>query len=233
MPGPLIQAPKGPLLPGDPLKFAPIGLVRPMVWWVALHERGPFGIPDSFRRLTPRVSGLRPASEAFCSSFPSVEGWTAKPDGVVLLLVAPAKHRVVCGSVYGVLWRRNPSEWSSFRRDPAKRAVLTLGDSPARCAYAPAAPIAVDSLLHAIPKQGTLAGHHLPASSQFRRRATCTSAKTRIRHNAKFCVLTRSRQDQTSPPPPPEAHITRNSSHKHEFDIISLLGRRLRRGEQQ
>jgi len=51
--------------------------------------------PDSFRRLAPRVSGLRPALDALCCSFPSVEGWTAKPDGVVLLLVAPAKHGVV------------------------------------------------------------------------------------------------------------------------------------------
>ncbi len=137
---------------------------------------------------------------------------------------------MVCGSVCGVFWRLNWWRWSSFRRDPAKRAVLTLGDSPARCTYAPAAPIAVDTLLHAIPKQGTLAGHHLPASSQSRRRTTCTSAKTGIGHNAEFCVLTTSRQGQASPTPPPAAYITRNSSHKPEFHIRTKLCTRLRRG---
>ena len=55
-----------------------------------IEASGPFGIPDNFRRLAPRVSGF--ALDEFCSSFPSVEGWTAKPDGVVLLLVAPAKR---------------------------------------------------------------------------------------------------------------------------------------------
>jgi len=56
MPGPWIQAPKGALLPGGQLVFGSIGLPRPMVCWVALHERGPFGIPDNFWRLAPRVS---------------------------------------------------------------------------------------------------------------------------------------------------------------------------------
>ena len=61
-----------------------------------IEASGPFGIPDNFRRLAPRVSGF--ALDEFCSSFPSMEGWTAEPDGVVLSLVAPAKHGVVCGS---------------------------------------------------------------------------------------------------------------------------------------
>jgi len=122
-------------------------------------------------------------------------------------------------------WRQNRWRWSSFHRDPAKRAVLTLGDSPARCFFAPVAPTVVDAFLHGIPKQDSLAARHLPASSQAHRRVTRTSAKTGIGHNAKFCVLTRSRHGHPSLPAPPEAHIMRNSSHKHQFDIISRLGR--------
>jgi len=125
----------------------------------------------------------------------------------------------------GVFWRQNARGRSSFHGDPAKRAVLTLGDSPARCVHAPVAPTVVDAFLHVLPAQGTLAAHRLPASSQAHRRSTCASAQTGIAHNAKFCVLTTSRQGQTNPPPPPEAHIIRNSSHKPEFHIISVLGR--------
>ena len=160
---------------------------------VALHERGPFGIPANFRRLAPRVS-RRP--------------WGAGGEAGV-----------------GVFWRQNARGGSSFHGYPAKRTVLNFGDSPARCVHAPVASTVAGVVTQMMPTRDTLVAHHLPPSSQVHRRATCTSAKTGIRHNAEFCVLTRSRQGQASPPPPPEPHITRNSSHKHEFGIIRLLGR--------
>jgi len=117
-----------------------------------------------------------------------------------------------------------PGRGSSFRSDPAKRAVLTLGNSPAWCVYVPAASTVVSAFMP-MPTRDALVGRHLSASSQAHRRGTRASAKTGIGHNAKFCVLTTSRQGQASLPPHPDAHITRNSSHKHEFDIISVLGR--------
>jgi len=131
---------------------------------------------------------------------------------------------VVCALDHGVFWRQNARGRSSFHRYPAKRAVLTLGDSPARCVHVPVAPTVVSAFMH-MPASDTHTGHSLPASSQAHRRGTRASAQTGIQHNAQFCVLTTSRQGQASPPPPPAAYITRNSSHKPEFHIRTKLGR--------
>jgi len=98
MPGPWIQAPRGLALSDRPLVFASNATAVALAGGRSCeYARRPW-TPDTFWRLTPQVSGLRPALDVFCGSFPSMEGWTAKPDGVVLLLVAPAKHGVVCGS---------------------------------------------------------------------------------------------------------------------------------------
>ena len=68
--------------------------------------------------------------------------------------------------------RQNWWRWSSFHRDPVKRAVLTLGDSPAR-----------HPLELAAPRAARVAGTAplvLPATS---------SAFATIAHNANGCVL--------------------------------------------
>gem|GEM_PF-5181821 len=96
MPGPWIQAPRGLALSDRPRVFSPNAPAGTLdAGRSCEYARRPW-TPATFRRLTPRVSGLRPALDVFCGSFPSMEGWTAKPDGVVLVLVAPAKHGVVC-----------------------------------------------------------------------------------------------------------------------------------------
>jgi len=123
-------------------------------------------------------------------------------------------------------WRQNWWGWSSFHRDPAKRAVLTLGDSPARCAFVPAAStVACVFVQDTMPTQQSFAGPHLPVTCPVHPRIIRATAKTGIRHNTKFYVLSRRRQAQPGLPPHPDAHITRNSSHKHEFHIISVLAR--------
>lgn len=115
MPGPLIQAPKGALLPGDPLVFGSIGLPRPMADWVALHERAPFGIPDSFRApISARsVSGAMQLAEL--SNRRGSAG--AMPCGRKILRP--------CGI----------GRWSSFHGCPAKRAVLMIVASVRRWAF--------------------------------------------------------------------------------------------------
>ena len=141
-------------------------------------------------------------------------------------LTHPLRMLARRGDCRCAFWRQNARRGSSFHEYPAKRVVLTLGDSPAWLAYAPVAPTVVGAFAHMTPTRGI----H-PVQSHAHRRTTRTSAKTRIRHNAEFCVLTRRRQAQPSLPPYPDAHITRNSPHKHEFGIISLLGRRSARKE--
>jgi len=67
-------------------------------------------------------------------------------------------------------------EWSSFRSDPAKRAVLDLGDSPARCTPELATPRAAKhpgapSLVHntQIPVLATNAPQKKGANNSFLR----------------------------------------------------------------
>ena len=76
-----------------------------------------------------------------------------------------------------------------------------------------------------VPERDPLADQRLPIPSQVHSGATRTTAQRGIGHNTKFYVLSTNRQAQPGLPPHPDAHITRNSSHKHEFHIISVLGR--------
>lgn len=171
--------------------------------------------------------------------------WTPRPFSAAHAAGVPAPCGRRGAKLGAFLGRQNQRERSSFREYPAKRVVLSLGDSPARPTSASASPrralkkIGADwrALRHGIgsvdlqpyARSGGQreASHeaHTPSAQPIDQRLAPGKLRPSQPVNTECSVLSTSGGNPSIGLNRPRFHITLNSSHDPEFHIRTLLGK--------